>query len=97
MEEEESPLALPICHTLILTKKIVRSLRGSPKGLTPGCKINVKEVGPSLGRPGPEVASVVSVPLAADSNDDGNGSSSKDKFWCLMCARHGVRYFTCNN
>lgn len=82
-------MAPPICHTLILTKKIVRSPQGSPKGLTPGWKINVKEAGPRLGRPGPEVASV-GVPLAADSNDDGNGSSSKDKFWCLMCARHGM-------
>lgn len=96
VEEEESPLAPPICHTLILTKKIVRSPQGCPKGLTPGSKINVKEAGPSLGRPGPEVASV-GVSLAVESNDDGSGSSSKNKFWCLICARHGARYFTCSN
>lgn len=53
------------------------------------CKINANEAGPSLGRPGPEVA-LVGVALAADGNGDGSGSRSKNKFRCLMCARHGL-------
>lgn len=94
VEEEEHPLAPPICHTLILTKKIIRSPQGSPHKDRLRCKINANEAGPSLGRPGPEVA-LVGVALAG--NGDGSGSRSKNKFRRLMCARHGARYFTrCN-
>lgn len=60
------------------------------------CKINANEAGPSLGRPGPEVA-LVGVALAADGNGDGSGSRSKNKFRRLMCAGHGARYFTRSN
>lgn len=97
VEEEEHPLAPPICHTLILTKKIIRSPQGSPPPRTDSwCKINANEAGPSLGRPGPEVA-LVGVALAADGNGDGSGSRSKNKFRRLMCAGHGARYFTRSN
>lgn len=96
VEEEEHPLAPPICHTLILTKKIIRSPQGSPPRTDSWCKINANEAGPSLGTPGPEVA-LVGVALAADGNGDGSGSRSKNKFRHLMCAGHGARYFTRSN